>query len=183
MQNFSRVFFEMNSRDADSARPPVLISIKPRSASGLSYCEIWYPLGRSGVKIIFPGEDRCLMNFAIQGHGRKYGKLNHFAIEHRQRSRQSQAHRTNAGVRRSTEAGRAGTKNLGRREELNVDFQSNDRLIFRKTGNGIVQSGGHPGDYSEGRSTQDLITGNEIFSSEISKYINSSPLLSCTPVR
>ena len=49
VQAFARVLFEMQAGDADLlVPPPVSISMKPCSASGLSYCEIWYPLGRSG---------------------------------------------------------------------------------------------------------------------------------------
>ena len=50
VQALARVFLQVQPRDADFLLAAVSssISMNPNSASGLSYCEIWYPLGRSG---------------------------------------------------------------------------------------------------------------------------------------
>ncbi len=49
VQALAGVFFEVDAGDADFLLAASEgTSMKPNSASGLSYCEIWYPLGRSG---------------------------------------------------------------------------------------------------------------------------------------
>ena len=44
----------------------------------------------------------------------------------------SQAHRTNIRVRPVAETRRAGAENLGRGQQLDVYFQSADRLVLRR---------------------------------------------------
>ena len=52
-------------------------------------------------------------------------------VQHRQRARQAQAHRTNIGVRGRAETGGASAEDLGRGRQLDMYFQSDHRLIFR----------------------------------------------------
>ena len=56
---------------------------------------------------------------------------------------QAQAHRADVGVRRIAEAGRAAAENLGARQELDVDFQSDDRLVPGLRRDRSFRRGGH----------------------------------------
>ena len=86
-------------------------------------------LGQVRIKIIFPRKNRSLVDAAIQRHRRQRSELHSFLIQHRQGSRHSQANRAHIGVGRSAKTRRARTENLRRRQQLDVHFQPNDRLI------------------------------------------------------
>ena len=54
---------------------------------------------------------------------------------------QSQAHRADIRVRRIAKASRAGAEDLRRRQKLDVDFESDDRLVGGVGGDGSVDGG------------------------------------------
>ena len=87
-------------------------------------------LGQVGIEVILAGENRSLVDAAIQSHRRERREFHCLPVQHGQGSGQAQAHRTNVGVRRIAKAGRAGAENLRRGQELNVDFESDDRFVL-----------------------------------------------------
>ena len=66
-------------------------------------------------------------------------------VEHRQRAGQPEAHRADVGVRRIAEVGGAAAEDLGLGQQLDVDFESDDRLVLRARRNRRFRSGGHVG--------------------------------------
>ena len=77
---------------------------------------------------MFAGENRSLIDAAIQRHRRQRGKLHCVLVQHRECAGHPQTNRANVAVGRSAEAGRAGAENLARRQQVNVNFQADDRL-------------------------------------------------------
>src|ERR1035438_4806426 len=67
---------------------------------------------------------------ALQGHRRESGEFNGFAVEHRQCAWQPQAHGTHVGVRRFAKTRGAGAEDLRLCQQLNMDFESDDRFVL-----------------------------------------------------
>ena len=80
---------------------------------------------------------------AVQRRRGQHGELHRALVQHRQRARQSQTHRTDIGIRRIAELGRAAAEDLGLRQQLDVDFQSDDRLVLGTRRNGSFRRGCH----------------------------------------
>ena len=87
-------------------------------------------LGRVGVEIVLPCENRLWIDPAIEREAGLNGQLYRLAAEHRQGSGQSQANRANIRVGRRAETGGAAAENLGVRSELDVHLKPDDDLIF-----------------------------------------------------
>jgi hypothetical protein len=95
-------------------------------------------LGQVRIKIIFPRKNRDCVDAALQSHRRQHREFDRLAVQYRQSTRQSQTHRANICVRRIAKPGRARAKDFRLGQQLYMDFQPNDRLIFREKilGNG-----------------------------------------------
>src|SRR5580692_446173 len=124
------------------------------------------------------------MNAAIQSHCRQRSELNHFAVQHWQSAGHAEAHGTYIRIWRGAKARRAGTKDLGRGQELHVNFEPDDRFEGSLRGYGRVYRAGHTrviinGAFPLGGVSSSGAAGYCI---GISKYINSFPLASFTPV-
>ncbi len=133
MQALARVLFEVQARDADALGAAcggfnVNISVLGQR---LVVLRDLVSLGQVRIKIIFTSEDRSFVDAAVQRHRGQYRKLYYLLIEHRQRARKPQAHRTYIGIGRRAKLGGASAKNLGRGEQLHVDFKPDHRLILR----------------------------------------------------
>ncbi len=72
------------------------------------------------------------MHSASQRKSRSHGVLHHALIEHRESTRQAQAHRTDVRVGWSAKAGAAAAEDLAVREELRVDFKSDDGFVIHR---------------------------------------------------
>ena len=87
-------------------------------------------LGQVGVEVVFARKARITPDFAVQRQRRLDGLGHHLAVENRQGPRQAQAYRTGLRVGRSAEVGRAAAEDLSPSEQLDMDFQANDGLVF-----------------------------------------------------
>src|SRR6202171_1399524 len=64
-------------------------------------------LRQIGIEIIFTGKDRCLINPAIDRHGREHSELHRLAVQNRQSTGQAEADGADVAVRGIAETGRA----------------------------------------------------------------------------
>ena len=86
-------------------------------------------LGQIGIVIILAIPLGEAGDAAIQGHGRLEGQVERPPIHDRQRSRHADANRTRRRVGGQAELGAAAAKQLRLRQELDVNFQADDRAI------------------------------------------------------
>ena len=110
-------------------------------------------LGEVGVEIVLAGKDRSLIDAAVQGHGCERGELDSSFVEHGERAGHSEADGADIRIRWGAEFRGARAEDLGRRQELDVDFKSDDRLELGMGGDGIFRSGGHRSKDYKGRKT------------------------------
>ena len=96
-------------------------------------------LGQIGIKVVFAREDRPLAHFAIERQCGKCGEFHGLRVEHRQRSRQAQADRTDICVGAGAKAVGASAKRLARGEKLHMHFKPDDGFVF---GQNIRRNGG-----------------------------------------
>ena len=87
-------------------------------------------LGQVGIEVVFAGKDGAFANLAIDSGCGQHGELDCALVEHRQRARQPEADRADVGVGRRAELRRTAAEGLGPGEQLHVDFEADDRLIF-----------------------------------------------------
>ncbi len=80
-----------------------------------------------GIEVVLPGEHRP-PHVAPERPPEAHGQLDHLLVEHRQRSRQAEADRAHVGVGLVAEPVRATAEQLGRRRQLGVDLEPDDRL-------------------------------------------------------
>src|SRR5947209_8672794 len=123
----------------------IFFHVKPRNANALTVCEFdgamlrerlvvlrdLISLGQVRIEVVLAREDAALVDRTFQRKGRLYGELHGTAIEHGQRSRQSQTHGTDVGIRRHPELRRAAAKRLGGGEQLHVDLEPDYGLVPR----------------------------------------------------
>src|SRR5262249_16995117 len=81
-----------------------------------------------GIEVVLAGEDRDRLHGATEGVRRPRAELDGAPVQDRQRTRQAEADRAHLGIGRSAEPRAAATENLRLREELRVNFQTDDRL-------------------------------------------------------
>ena len=137
MQALAGVFFQMHAGDADLLGAATDFDLDGAMlGQGLVILRNLVALGQVGIEIILAGENRSFVDAAVQRHGRQRGELHCFAVQHRQRSRQTQADGTNIGVGRIAEMSGAGAEDLGRGQELDVHLQPDDRLVLGARGYG-----------------------------------------------
>ena len=91
-------------------------------------------LGQVGIEIVLAREDGVRVNLATVGDGRAQRQLHRFAVQHRQRSRISEANGADAGVGWGAEGRGAGTENFRRRQKTGMHFQTDDRFPLRHVG-------------------------------------------------
>src|ERR1039457_3942127 len=107
-------------------------------------------LRQIGVEIILAGESRDSAHLAAQREGALDGQFHGFAAEDGKGAGKSEADRTHVGVGRCAEAGGTAAEDLGGRGQLDVDFESDYRLVAgadlrsgspRQTGHTLVLGG------------------------------------------
>src|SRR4051812_9798250 len=87
-------------------------------------------LWQVGIEVILAGEDAGFIDAAIQRHGREHRELDCFLIENRKRARQAEAHWADVRVGRSAEARGASAENFRFSQQLDVNFEADDWLVF-----------------------------------------------------
>ena len=130
---FRCVFFQVKPRDANPFLGAANFDFQPATGSeGQFVLRDLVALGQIGVEIVFSGEARMFVDRAIQGERGTHGHFDGALVHDGESSRQAEAHRADVGVRRIAEPRRAAAKDLRSGEQLDVDFQADDRLVFRE---------------------------------------------------
>src|SRR5690606_19202867 len=81
------------------------------------------------IEVVLPCEPAPLRDLAVQRQPDANRRLHGRPVEHRQRSRQAQAHRAHLGVRRCAELCPAAAEHLGRRPKLDMNLQTEHGLV------------------------------------------------------
>ena len=82
------------------------------------------------VEVVLTGELAPLGDFAVQGQTQLDGVIDGGLVDHRQASRQTEAHRGQLGVRLATELDVGRAEQLGVRGQLHVGFQTEDHIVL-----------------------------------------------------
>ena len=88
-------------------------------------------LRQIGIKVVLARKDRLGSHGTIEGQASANGKFHCLTIEHRQRTGQTQANRTDIGIGSSSKAGGTAAENLSASGQLDVHFQADDGLVLR----------------------------------------------------
>src|ERR1019366_5095440 len=131
VETLAGVFFQVHARYADSLGADRALDFDVAMfGQRLVVLRNLVALGQVGIEIVLAREDRRLVDLAVERRGGQPGKLNRPLVQHRQRARQTQTHRADIGVRRIAKLGRAAAEALGAGQQLDVDFQPDDRLVL-----------------------------------------------------
>ena len=128
VQRLARVLFHVDARQADvfsAAGRDVEAAAERQRPLVLRNL---VALRQVRIEVVLPREDRCRLDVAAERERRLDRVVHRLAIEHRQRARQPQAHRTHLRVRRGAERRAAAAEDLRAGRELCVDFEPDDRL-------------------------------------------------------
>ncbi len=131
-----------------SPLPSMSMSMNPNSCQWLVILRNLVALGQVRIKIIFPRKDGNFIDPTLQGHSRQRREFHGFAIQNGQSSRKSQTNRAHISIWRIAKARRARAEDFRRGQQLNVDFESNNRLIFRKEVFRNGRNRSHPRNYN-----------------------------------
>ena len=144
VQALARVFFQVHARDADLLRAVRGFDLDVAVlGQRLVVLRNLIALGQVGIEVVLAREDGGFANLAVQRGRGEDGELHRALVQHRQSTRHSQAHRTDIGVGRIAEVRRAAAKDLSLRQQLDVDFQSDDRFVLGTRRNGSFWRGCH----------------------------------------
>ena len=131
MQVFGGVFFEMKARDADALLCTAVVDFDPATGGeGQLVLGDLVAFGQIGIEIIFAGKTRMSVDGAVQRKRGAHGQFDGALVQNRQRARQAEADGTDISVWRIAEVSGAAAENLGVRQKLDVDFQTDDGLVF-----------------------------------------------------
>src|SRR5947209_17065514 len=108
MEALAGIFFHVKPRDANTFAVRKFDGAMLRER--LVVLRDLISLGQVRIEVVLAREDAALVDRTFQRKGRLYGELHGTAIEHGQRSRQSQTHRTDVRVGRYPELCRAAAK-------------------------------------------------------------------------
>ena len=84
-----------------------------------------------GIKVVFPGEDRFGIDPAVGGQGHFEGELHRFPVQDRERTGHPQADLADMGIGRGPEGGGAAAEYLAGGEQVGVDLQPDNGLVFQ----------------------------------------------------
>ena len=128
---FGSVFFEMEARDADASSCAVGFDLQPATGGERQFVlGNLVALGEVGIEIVFASEAGMVVDRAVQGERGAHGHLDGALVEHGQSAGEAEADGTDIGVRRIAEASGAAAEDFCAREELDVDLQADDGLVF-----------------------------------------------------
>ena len=130
MQILRRVLFHVQARNPDFLCPALNLDFERAASRQRQFIHRnLVALRQIRIKIILPRKPRPLMNPRLQRKRRPHRQLHRLAVQHRQRARQTQAHRTRILIRRVSKSRRAPAERFRLRLELRVHLQPNDRLV------------------------------------------------------
>ena len=130
MHQLACVLLNVDSGDADALFTAFRLNVQMSFAAqreiilGNLIC-----LGQIGIEVILTVLLGIGSNFAAGGKSCLHRILHHLAVQHRQRTGHTGAHRAALGIGRRTEFGGAAAENLCGGFQLYMDLQSNDHLI------------------------------------------------------
>ncbi len=90
-------------------------------------------LRQVGIEIILAGKHGLCVDPAAQRERRANRKLDRAPVEHGQRARQPETHRTHRRVRRRAKRRPASAEDLGVRQQLSVDLEADDGFERHRT--------------------------------------------------
>ena len=121
----------MEARDADAFFCAVDCDLEPASGGERQFVlRNLIALGEVRVEIVFAGEAGMVVYGAVQGERGTYGHFNGALVEHGQSTGEAEADRADVGVGRIAKAGGAAAEDFCAREELDVDLEADDGLVF-----------------------------------------------------
>ena len=88
-------------------------------------------LRQIGIEVVLAREHGALVHLRPERERGPHRVVDRGAIEHRQRARVPETHRADVRVRRRAEGGRTAAEDLGRRQQLRMNLETDDRLIRR----------------------------------------------------
>src|SRR5215208_1422247 len=104
-------------------------SMWPPVQIGSSNWEIWYPLGKVGVEVVLPGEDRAVCDVAVERETCHHPELDGLLVGDGQGPWMAEAHGAGVGVRRIAVGYLTATEHLGRGRQVDVKLKPYDRLV------------------------------------------------------
>ena len=123
MQALTRIFFEVNARDANFLLLGAgLDSDKAMLGQRLVILRNLVTLGQIRIEVVLAREDRKRLNVAAERERRLDRVIDRGAVEDRQRARHAEAHGAHVRVRRRTERGAAAAEDLRAGLQLRVDL-------------------------------------------------------------
>ncbi len=126
----------MGSADGDRAALALDAELqRPVLADGRVVLRDLEVLGQVGVVVVLPVEVGLLGDVGVDGLADLHGGLDGSLVDHRERTRQAETHRTGVGVWLVVgDVGRTATEDLRVRLELDVDLQPDDGREFAGLG-------------------------------------------------
>ena len=99
VKGFSRVFFEVQPRDADALGLAVMLDFHPAAGGQREFVlRDLVALRKVGIEIVFSSETGMLVHGAVQSQRGPDAHFDGALVEHRKSARKSQAHRANVGI-------------------------------------------------------------------------------------
>ena len=133
MKIFRGIFFQVKTGDANALFGATDFNFQPAVGSERQFVlRDLIALGEVRVEVVFPGKTRAFLNRTIQGERGAHGHFHGALVQHGESSRQTKAHRADVGIRRVAKAGGAAAEDFRLGQELDVDFQTDDGLVFRE---------------------------------------------------
>jgi hypothetical protein len=128
---FGGVFLDVEARDADAlfCAGDFDFDVADGGKRELELGDL-VALGEVGIEIIFAGEAGVFVDGAVEGERGAAGHFDDALIQHRKRAGEAEADGAGVGVGGVAEAGGAGAEDFCFGEELGVDFEADDGLVF-----------------------------------------------------
>ena len=125
------VFFDVEARDADAFFCAGDFNLD-EPVGGEREFELGdlVALGKVGVEIIFAGEAGVFVDGAVEGERGAAGHFDDALVQDGKSAGQAEADGAGVGVGGVAEAGGAGAEDFCFGEELGVDFEADDGLVF-----------------------------------------------------
>ena len=134
MDQFSRVLFQMQPRDADAMGASVVAGdgqIALLRQGNVVFSDL-VGFGKIGIKVVFSVKTRELVDGAVQRKASAHAVLHYFFVQHGQRAGLSRAYGADMRIGNGSEEVRGtAAENFRFRAQLNVNFQADDRGEFQ----------------------------------------------------
>ena len=148
MQRFAGIFFEVKACDANALGAAVVFDFDPATGSEreLKLGDL-VALRKIGIEIVFAGEAGAFVDGTVEGQGGAHAQFDSAFVEDRKSAGESETDGASVGIGRVAEARGATAKDFGMGEELRVDFQADDDLVF---GEEFGREGGFGDEFGHG---------------------------------